>query len=403
MRLPYFIARRYLFARKSHNVINIISLISAIGIAVGSCALIMVLSIYNGFEEVVRGIYDRAMPDIAVTSDTSKYFRTDTDAFMEIRAMPEISSFTETIEETVFLTYDKEEGTAVLKGVEQAYAEDPEIQSCIVNGEFTLMHGQVAQAVVGRGLSSEMGILPRFLDPIEVYFPARDREISLVNPASSLNTEKFFPIGVFFSGNESYSNTIFVSIAKARELTGTAGNEAGKIEIRLADGSDADRVVQKIGQILGPGFSVKDKYMQNETVYRMMRIEKAVIFLILIFIIIVVSCNVFGSLTMLIIEKSDDISTLKYLGAKDSLIRCIFFTEGWMIIFLGAAAGIAAGIILCLIQQHVGVIRMPGNFVVEYYPVVIRISDIIVTMCGITLIGLVITLLPTRKTLSKIL
>lgn len=403
MRLPYFIARRYLFARKSHNVINIISLISAIGIAVGSCALIMVLSIYNGFEEVVRGIYDRAMPDIAVTSDTSKYFRTDTDAFMEIRAMPEISSFTETIEETVFLTYDKEEGTAVLKGVEQAYAEDPEIQSCIVNGEFTLMHGQVAQAVVGRGLSSEMGILPRFLDPIEVYFPARDREISLVNPASSLNTEKFFPIGVFFSGNESYSNTIFVSIAKARELTGTAGNEAGKIEIRLADGSDADRVVQKIGQILGPGFSVKDKYMQNETVYRMMRIEKAVIFLILIFIIIVVSCNVFGSLTMLIIEKSDDISTLKYLGAKDSLIRRIFFTEGWMIIFLGAAAGIAAGIILCLIQQHVGVIRMPGNFVVEYYPVVIRISDIIVTMCGITLIGLVITLLPTRKTLSKIL
>lgn len=403
MRLPYFIARRYLFARKSHNVINIISLISAIGIAVGSCALIMVLSIYNGFEEVVRGIYDRAMPDIAVTSDTSKYFRTDTDAFMEIRAMSEISSFTETIEETVFLTYDKEEGTAVLKGVEQAYAEDPEIQSCIVNGEFTLMHGQVAQAVVGRGLSSEMGILPRFLDPIEVYFPARDREISLVNPASSLNTEKFFPIGVFFSGNESYSNTIFVSIAKARELTGTAGNEAGKIEIRLADGSDADRVVQKIGQILGPGFSVKDKYMQNETVYRMMRIEKAVIFLILIFIIIVVSCNVFGSLTMLIIEKSDDISTLKYLGAKDSLIRRIFFTEGWMIIFLGAAAGIAAGIILCLIQQHVGVIRMPGNFVVEYYPVVIRISDIIVTMCGITLIGLVITLLPTRKTLSKIL
>lgn len=403
MRLPYFIARRYLFAKKSHNVINIISLISAIGIAVGSCALIMVLSIYNGFEDVVRGIYDRAMPDIAVTCDTSKYFRTDTEAFEEIRSMPEISSFTETIEETVFLTYDKEEGTAILKGVEQAYAEDPEILSCIVDGEFTLMHGQVAQAVVGRGLSSEMGILPRFLDPIEVYFPARDREISLVNPASSLNKAKFFPIGVFFSGNESYSNTLFVSIEKARELTGTADNEAGKIEIRLADGTDTDKAVKEIGKILGPGFSVKDKFMQNETVYRMMRIEKAVIFLILIFIIVVVSCNVFGSLTMLIIEKSDDISTLKYLGASDRLIRRIFFNEGWMIILLGAIAGIAVGIILCLIQQHVGVIRMPGNFVVKYYPVVIKLSDIIVTISGIALIGLIITLLPTRKTLSKIL
>ena len=350
MNLSYFIARRYLFAKKSHNVINIISLISAIGIAVGSCALIMVLSIYNGFEDVVRGMYDRAMP-----------------AFRTIRSMPSVTSFTESIEETVFLTYDREEGTAMLKGVEQSYTEDPEIQSCIVDGEFTLMHGEVAQAVTGRGLAVEMGIMPRFLDPIEVYFPARDRDISLLNPAASLNKETFFPIGTFFSGNEGYSHTLFVPIERARRLIGLQDNEAGKVELRLTGDADVRQAVKEISGILGPGFTVKDKYMQNETVYRMMRIEKAVIFMILLFIIIVVSCNVF------------------------------------VIILLGAVIGLAVGIILCLIQQHVGVIRMPGSFVVEYYPVVIKPGDILLTLGGIALIGLLITALPTRRTLSRIL
>ena len=351
MNLSYFIARRYLFAKKSHNVINIISLISAIGIAVGSCALIMVLSIYNGFEDVVRGMYDRAMPDIAVTCGSSKYFRTDTEAFDAVRSMSSVASFTESVEETVFLTYDREEGTALLKGVEQSYTENPEIQSCIIDGEFTLMHGEVAQAVTGRGLAVEMGIMPRFLDPITVYFPARDRDISLVNPAASLNSERFFPIGTFFSGNEGYSNTLFVPIERARRLIGLQDNEAGTVELRLAPGSDVRQAVKEVRSALGPGFTVKDKYMQNETVYRMMRIEKVVIFMILLFIIIVVSCNVFGSLTMLIIEKRDDIATLQHLGARPALIRRIFFDEGWMIILLGAVIGLAVGIILCLIQQ----------------------------------------------------
>ena len=377
MHLSYFIARRYLFAKKSHNVINIISLISAIGIAVGSCALIIVLSIYNGFEEVVRSMYDRAMPDISITCDSAKYFRTDTPAFDDIRSMQAVSLYTESIEETVFLTYDREEGTAVLKGVEQAYTEDPELQSCIVDGEFTLMHGEVAQAVTGRGLAVEMGIRPRFLDPIEVYFPARDREISLVNPAASLNKETFYPIGMFFSGGESYANTLFVPIDRARRLVGVPDNEAGVVELWLVSGADVHDAVRHIGKMLGAGYSVKDKYMQNETVYRMMRIEKAVIFMILLFIIIVVSCNVF--------------------------IRRIFFDEGWMIVLLGAVVGLLVGIGLCLIQQYVGVIRMPGNFVVDYYPVVIRPLDILITLTGIALIGLFITALPTRRTLSRIL
>ena len=225
-------------------------------------------------------------------------------------------------------------------------------------------------------------------------------------------------------------------IDRARRLIGVSDNEAGVVELWLVSGADVHDAVRHIRETLGTGYSVKDKYMQNETVYRMMRIEKTVIFMILLFIIIVVSCNVFGSLTMLIIEKRDDIATLQYLGARPGLIRRIFFDEGWMIVLLGAvvgllvgiglcliqqyvgvirmdegwmivllgaAVGLLVGIGLCLIQQYVGVIRMPGNFVVDYYPVVIKPLDIIITLAGIALIGLFITALPTRRTLSRIL
>ncbi len=403
MRLPYFIARRYLFAKKSHNVINIISIISAVGIAVGSAALIMVLSIYNGFEDVVRGMYDRTIPDITVSCDTSKYFRTDTEGFAQVRALPQVATYMESLEETVFVTYDREEGSLIIKGVDSTFTSDADVQSALVEGELTLYHGQIAQAIIGRNKAVEMGIRPRFLDPIEVYLPARDRSLSMMNPMASLNREVFFAIGMINSGNAAYNDMLFVPMERARLLAGVAENEAGVVELHLQPEADVHRTVREIRSLLGDDFSVKDKYMQNETIYRMMRIEKVVIFTILFFIIIVISCNVYGSLTMLIIEKRDDITTLKNLGARDSLIRRIFFDEGWLIILLGALVGIAVGIGLCLIQQHFGIIRMPGNFVVKHYPVVIRTGDILLTLGGIALIGLLITALPTRKTLSKIL
>ncbi len=403
MRLPYFIARRYLFAKKSHNVINIISIISAVGIAVGSAALIMVLSIYNGFEDVVRGMYDRTIPDITVSCDTSKYFRTDTEGFAQVRALPQVATYMESLEETVFVTYNREEGSLIIKGVDSTFTSDADVQSALVEGELTLYHGQIAQAIIGRNKAVEMGIRPRFLDPIEVYLPARDRSLSMMNPMASLNREVFFAIGMINSGNAAYNDMLFVPMERARLLAGVAENEAGVVELHLQPEADVHRTVREIRSLLGDDFSVKDKYMQNETIYRMMRIEKVVIFTILFFIIIVISCNVYGSLTMLIIEKRDDITTLKNLGARDSLIRRIFFDEGWLIILLGALVGIAVGIGLCLIQQHFGIIRMPGNFVVKHYPVVIRTGDILLTLGGIALIGLLITALPTRKTLSKIL
>ncbi len=403
MRLSYFIAKRYLFAKKSHNVINIISIISAVGIAIGSAALIIVLSVYNGFEDIVRGMYDRTIPDITVSCDTSKYFRTDTPAFDRIRSLPQVAACMESLEETVFVTYDGQEGTMTLKAVDSTFADNPDIQAAVWEGELELYHGQVAQAFIGRNKAAELGIRPRFIKPITVYLPARDRQISMMNPLSSLNSESFFAAATISSGNAAYNEMLFVPVAEARAIAGVSDNEAGIVEIRFHSESDAHAAAKEIRSLLGEGFSVKDKYMQNETIYRMMKIEKVVIFTILFFIIIVISCNVYGSLTMLIIEKRDDIATLKHLGAKDSLIRRIFFEEGWLIIMLGAVAGIAVGLGLCFAQQYFGIISMPGHFVVQAYPVVIRPGDIFITFAGIALIGLFITAIPTRKTLEKIL
>lgn len=402
-RLSYFIAKRYLFAKKSHNVINIISIISAIGIAVGSCALIMVLSIYNGFEDIVRGMYDKAIPDISISGNGSKYFSVNTAEFGQVKSLEGVASFSQSIEETAFLTYDREEMVATVKGVDEVFASEPSILECTSGGRFDLYFGEVAKVVAGRSLAAELRLRPGSLDPVEMFFPDRDKEISLMNPAASLHREVFFCSGVFTSGNTDYNELIFAPIDRVRRLVGVGDGYVTSVELRLVDGVDVDRTVAKVRTILAEDFIVKDKYMQNETVYRMMKIEKVVIFTILLFIMIVISCNVYGSLTMLIIEKRDDIATLKHIGATDSLIKRIFFEEGWLIIMSGALAGLALGILLCLIQQYVGVIQMPGNFVVQYYPVVIKLTDILITLAGIALIGFIITAIPTRRTLSKIL
>lgn len=403
MSLSYFIARRYLFAKKSHNVINIISLISALGILVGSCALVIVMSVYNGFEEIVRGMYDQSAPDIVITSSRGKYFDCTDSVFAKITSHPSFESATYVVEETVFVNYDKEEGVATIKGVDDGFVKNPTVSFRMVEGVFALRHGEIAQTVVGRGLYSQMGISPRFLDPVEVYFPDASKEISVVNPMASLRREVFFPAGIFSSSDDKYNNYFYVPLESAQALLGLDSTEIGAMEIRVADGFSLSKVQKEFSAILADDFVVKDKYMQNETVYKMMKVERVVIYMILLFIIVVICCNVFGSLTMLIIEKRDDIMTLRNLGARDSLIRSIFFREGYMIIMLGTIIGMFLGIALSMVQQHFGVIEMPGNFVVNYYPVVIRWSDLILTFGSIAVIGLAMTLFPVRNTLSKIL
>lgn len=376
-------------------------MISGIGIAVGTCALVVVLSIYNGFEDIVRGIYSKADSDLIIYPSKGKVFVVDSVKYNSLLGVSSVSSIANIIEENVFINYDKSQGIALIKGVDSVYEHIENIKQCIKLGDFQLYDGQIPQAIVGRGLAQTLGVMPRFLDPIEIYFPIKGEDISLLNPLSSLRKEIFFPVGIISIEQNIDKEIIFIPILEARRLLGYT-NQVSSMEVRLKPNSDSERVRDQFYEILGEGFVIKDKYQQNETVYKMMSYEKGVIYTILLFIILIVSCNVFGSLTMLIIEKTDDIATLKWLGANDRLIKWIFIEEGWLITILGIFVGVILGISLCLIQQYFGVIKMPGNFIINSYPVIIETKDIIFTILGVGTIGLLMSVLPTLKTLPNI-
>lgn len=399
MHLPLFIAGRYLFAKKSHNVINIISAISAVGMAIGTAALIIILSIYNGFDELVKSTLSNVEPDILITPAKGKVFIPEGEAFDRIKANPMIGEYDLILQENVFVDYDGHQGIAKAKGVDSAFEAESPLAEHITNGEFSLHKGQLPQMVVGAGLAYKMGMNPAFLASAELYFPIRDRNFSLANPAASIETVRMRPSGIFSVNQQIDDDLMIVPIEEMRKLLGYEEEVSG-VEIRLAEGSTAKDIrsaIKHIQKELGPEFKVLDRFRQNPSLYKMMRYEKAAIFLILIFVIIIIALNIFGSITMLIIEKKDDIETYRSLGATDKMLRRTFTLEGWLISLLGLAAGLVVGIGFSLAQQHFGFIKMPGSFLVNAYPVILQWQDVLATIIGVALIGYIIALLPVRR------
>ena len=399
MHLPLFIAGRYLFAKKSHNVINIISAISAVGMAIGTAALIIILSIYNGFDELVKSTLSNVEPDILITPAKGKVFIPEGEAFDRIKANPMIGEYDLILQENVFVDYDGHQGIAKAKGVDSAFEAESPLAEHITNGEFSLHKGQLPQMVVGAGLAYKMGMNPAFLASAELYFPIRDRNFSLANPAASIETVRMRPSGIFSVNQQIDDDLMIVPIEEMRKLLGYEEEVSG-VEIRLAEGSTAKDIrsaIKHIQKELGPEFKVLDRFRQNPSLYKMMRYEKAAIYLILIFVIIIIALNIFGSITMLIIEKKDDIETYRSLGATDQMLRRTFTLEGWLISLLGLAAGLVIGIGFSLAQQNFGFIKMPGSFLVNAYPVILQWQDVLATIAGVALIGYIIALLPVRR------
>ena len=399
MHLPLFIARRYLFAKKSHNVINIISAISAVGMAIGTAALIIILSIYNGFDELVKSTLSNVEPDILITPAKGKVFIPEGEAFDRIKDNPLVGEYNLILQENVFVDYDGHQGIAKAKGVDRAFEEDSPLAGHITNGEFSLHKGQLPQMVVGAGLAYKMGMNPAFLASAELYFPIRDRNFSLANPAASIETVRMRPSGIFSVNQQIDNDLIILPIEQMRKLLGYEEEVSG-VELRLVEGStakDLRSAIKDIQKELGPGFKVLDRFRQNTSLYKMMRYEKAAIYVILIFVIIIIALNIFGSITMLIIEKKDDIETYRSLGATDKMLRHTFTLEGWLISLLGLAAGLVVGIGFSLAQQHFGFIKMPGSFLVNAYPVILQWQDVLAPIAGVALIGYIIALLPVRR------
>ena len=399
MRLASFIAGRYLFAKKSHNVINIISAISSIGMAIGTAALIIILSVYNGFDTLIRSMLSNVEPDLLITPSTGKAFVPEGETFDWLYFHPEVKNMCGVLQEQVFINYDGQQGLAKAKGVDWIYEDETPLKDHIREGEFRLHRGDVPMAAVGSGLAYSMGISPRFLSPIEIYFPSRTRKLSMANPVSSIEAIKVWPSSIFSINNDIDAELMILPIEKMRELL-EYKYEVSEVEVRLIEGTtgkDAKRLQQEISERLGPDFRVKDRFQQNESLYKMMKYEKAAIYMILIFVIIIIAFNIFGSLSMLIIEKRPDIGTLRSMGAQESLIKRIFILEGWFISLAGLAVGLVIGTGFSLLQQHFGFIKMPGHFVVQAYPVILSWSDIILTAAGVASIGYLIALLPVLR------
>ena len=407
MRLDFYIARRYLFAKKSQNVINIISAISAVGMAVGTAALIIVLSVYNGFDSLVKSMMSTVEPDIMISPARGKYFVPEGDVYDWLYENPQVESICGTLQENVFVLYENRQSTALVKGVDGIYEEESRLGDHIVRGEFSLHRGDIPLACAGTVLAHNLGINPAFLAGIELYYPSRTRRLSTINAAASLESVTVWPSGVFSINSEVDGRLMIIPIETMRELL-ELEDEVSAVEIRLTPEASASKsttsaIIRELQQRLGDGFVVKDRFRQNESLYKMMKYEKAAIYMILVFMLIIISFNIFGSLSMLIIEKKDDIGTLRSLGAKDSLIRRIFRLEGWLITLSGLAGGAVIGTATALVQQRFGIIKMPGSFLVEAYPVLLSPVDIALVCITVAVIGYIITLIPSRKATKQTL
>ena len=396
MRLSRFIAWRYLFAKKSHNVINIISIISAAGIAIGCAALVIILSIYNGFDSIVRDLNDSHTADVLVTPATGKVFNPDA-RFDFLKDDPRVRAACGVLEESVFVQYGDRNKVVVAKGVDSLYERVTGLREHLTEGEFSLGFVDLDQVVLGRTIALELGARPAFLQPLVAWFPSRTAQVDLLNPLSSLRQVKLHPAGIVSLEQNFDQKYMFLPLDALQELLEYDGEVSG-VEIYLTEaGLDRHRLASRelltqLRATLGDGFTVRDRQQQNTTLYKLLKYEKIAIYLILLFVMLIISFNIYGSLSMLIIEKRDDIATFRSMGADDSLIGQIFVREGWLISLLGIAVGIVLGLLVCWAQQRFGLVKMPGNFVVDAYPVVVRVADILIVIAGVALIGWLISL-----------
>ena len=393
MNLPLRIAVRYLFARKSYNVINLISGIGVAGMALGTAALVIILSVFNGFNRIVSDSISDVTPDIVVRPATGKVFEPDSLAFLI--EDDDILVLSSTLEDQVFVSYEGRQSLARVKGIDLVGQEESAFKDHLVTGEWTLQKGDVPFAVAGVGLAQSLGLSPRFLTPMEIFYPSRTLAPSLTNPAATLRKVSLRTSGVFSVNAEIDAKLLIVPIESMRELL-EYPTAVSSLEIWTSPGT-SEQVCEELSSRLGADYKVLDRYRQNESVFKMMRYEKLAIFLILIFVVIIIAFNIYSSLKMLVIEKQGDIGTLRSLGASEGMLQKIFLLEGWLVSLFGMLIGLVWGVLLVWLQDRFGLVAMPGNFLVENYPVVLKGLDLVLIAAGVALVGWIMAMIPSRK------
>lgn len=399
MRVALHIALRYLFAKKSHNVINIISIISAAGIAIGSMALILILSVYNGFDNSIKSIYESYEADFIISPSQGKMLTFTQEQLNNLKSVRGVTAACPIIEENIFIKYGSQQAIATIKGVDSLYQNIAKAAQNIVNGEFKTTHGEIEQAIVGQDLAHELGLRVKFLTPLEVYFPNKTAEISLLNPLEAINSQTYYPAGITaFQGNLQ-PNLMYASLHSVQKLTNTPPDNYSAIEIFLSreNGENLNDIEDEIAKRIPADYIIKNKQEQNATLYKMMKAEKFAVYLILFFVILIISINIFSCLSMLITDKKGDIETYLSMGTPKEMVEKIFHLHGFLISALGCVTGVIIGLILAFIQQKFGIISIPGNYLINAFPVEIKIFDIIITLAGVCSVGFIISYLPIKK------
>ena len=410
MRLPFYIARRYLFSKKSHNAINVISGVSVCGVALATLALVCTLSVFNGFQDLVKTMFTAFDPELKITSVTGKVFDAEDERIKAIQAMPEVGIFSKSLADNALVQYKGRQAMVVIKGVEDNFNQLTAIDSILYGrGELVLHDEVVDYAIPGIELISVLGTGIRFLDPLEVYAPKRGVKVNVANPASSFQMDYLYSSGLTFAVNQQKYDASYVltSLDFARNLF-QYDTEVSSVELKLHPDANVDRVKDKISKVLDKNFLVQDRYEQQMDTYRIMEVEKLISYLFLSFILLIACFNVIGSLSMLIIDKRDDVTTLRNLGADNKLISCIFLLEGCLISFIGALVGVVLGLVLCLVQQEFGIISLgsgdtAGAFVVDAYPVSVHFSDVVLVLATVLVIGFLSVLYPVRYLSRRLL
>jgi len=405
MNFPFFIARRYLFSKKSTHAINIISAISAIGVAVATMALVIVLSVFNGFHDLVATLFTSFDPQIEVVPTMGKTAPCDDPILTKIRQLPEVDVATESVEDQALAVYQDRQAMVMIKGVDDNFTELSHINDILYgDGAFSLHAANLEYGTLGIRLAQTLGVGAQWEGFLKIYAPAKEGQLDMSNPGEGFVVDSLNSPGVLFSVKQARydKNYILTSIAFARNLFGQQGM-LSSLELRLKDGSDLDAVKKEMQQIAGDKYKVLDRFEQQEDTFKIMSIEKMIAYIFLTFILVVACFNIIGSLSMLIIDKKDDVVTLRNLGASDKQIARIFLFEGRMISAIGAIIGIGIGLLLCLLQQEYGFVKLggsEGSFIVDAYPVSVHYTDVLLIFVTVLAVGWLSVWYPVRY-LSK--
>ena len=401
MNFPFYIARRYLFSKKSTHAINVISGISVVGVAVATMALVVTLSVFNGFHDLVASFFTQMDPQLKITPVKGKTALADDPILTKIRHLPEVEVATECLEEQALAVYGDRQQMVIVKGVEDNFNQLTHIQEILEgDGDFELHAADLSYGIPGLGVAYQLGLGYTYEHPLRIYAPRREGQLNMANPTEGFVVDDLYSPGVVFCMKQGKydKNYILTSIAFTRHLFDLDGR-LSSLELRLKPGSDFERVKSQMEEIAAGKFYVQDRYEQQDDTFRIMKVEKLIAYVFLTFILMIACFNIIGSLSMLIIDKKEDVVTLRNLGATDHQITRIFLFEGRMISAIGAILGVLIGLLLCWLQQQYGIVRLgssEGSFVVDAYPVSVHPWDIVLIIITVIAVGFLSVWYPVR-------